>query len=176
MGLFFDLLSAINNPSQQATVSQLETITNSIDRVTTAQGFDASKTQSLLSALGNAMRPALAQQQDKLGNRQLEDLLARAGTNTNATAFQAIFPPQLQQQIAQGVSQRTGVSPNILQGILPTLIPSVLGLLNMGANKPGSIGGNPLLSSFLAGDRRGNTDLGDVFKFAHRFLNGSPAR
>jgi hypothetical protein len=176
MGLFFDLLSAINNPSQQATVSQLETITNSIDRVTSAQGFDASKTQSLLSALGSVLRPTLAQQQDKLGNRQLEDLLTRAGTNTNAAALQSIFPPQLQQQIIQGVSQKTGVSPNILQGILPALIPSVLGLLNMGANKSGAISGNPLLNSFLDGDRSGSADLGDVFKFANRFLNGSYAR
>jgi len=183
MGLFFDLLSAINNPNQQASVPQLESITNSIQQVTANQGFDASKTQSILSALGGTLGPALAQQQGLMGNNQIQDLVGRMAGGmgggmtggASASALQSLFPAQMQQQIIQGVSQKTGVSPNVLQSMLPTLLPAVLGLLNMGASKPGiGGGGNPLLNAFLDADRSGSTDLGDVFKFASRFLN--PAR
>jgi hypothetical protein len=178
MGMFFDVLSAINNPNQQANVSQLESITNSIQQVATSQGIDASKTQSLMSALGGFLRPALRQQQAAMGSNQLEGLLGRlgtgAGTAAGMTALSSLFPPQMQQQMIQAVAQKTGLSPNMLQGAMPILIPAVLGLLNMGANKPGTGGGNPLLKSFMDSDRDGDVDLGDVFKFSTRFL--SPAR
>ncbi|MBV9388232.1 MAG: hypothetical protein JOZ78_17565 [Chroococcidiopsidaceae cyanobacterium CP_BM_ER_R8_30] len=174
MGLFFDVLSAINNPNQQASVSQLESITNTIQQVTANQGFDSSKTQSILSALGGAIAPALAQQQGLMGNNQIQDLVGRFGGGAGDTALQSLFPAQVQQQIIQGVAQKTGVSPNLLQSMLPTLLPAVLGLLNIGASKPGVAGGNPLLNAFLDQNRDGSADLGDVFKFATRFL--SPAR
>lgn len=172
MGLFFDVLSAINNPNQQANVSQLESITQSIQQVASTQGIDASKTQSLMSALGGFLRPALKQQQTVMGGSQMESLLGRLGTvGASSAALSSLFPPQMQQQMIQSISQKTGLSPNMLQSAIPILVPAVLGLLNMGASKPGVSGGNPLLSAFLDGDRDGDTDLGDVFKFASRFLS-----
>lgn len=172
MGLFFDVLSAINNPNQQANVSQLESITQSIQQAASTQGIDASKTQSLMSALGGLIRPALKQQQTVMGGSQLETLLARLGGNGASTiAMTSLFPPQIQQQMIQTIAQKTGLSPNMLQSLIPVLVPAVLGLLNMGSTKPGIDGGNPLLSAFLDGDQDGDTDLGDVFKFASRFLN-----
>lgn len=175
MGMFFDVLSAINNPNQQANVSQLASVTNSIQQVATSQGIDAGKTQALLSALGGFLRPALQQQQSAMGSGQFEDLLrglgTGAGTAAGATALSSLLPPQMQQQMIQAIAQKTGLSPNMLQGAMPILIPAVLGLLNMGASKPGTIGSNPLLKTFLDSDRDGDTDLGDVFKFATRFLS-----
>jgi len=41
----------------------------------------------------------------------------------------------------------------------------------MGASTSGVGGSNSLLNTFLDSDRDGDTDLGDVFKFANRFLN-----
>lgn len=172
MGLFFDVLSAINNPNQQASVSQLATITDSIQQVIGSQGIDAAKTQSLLSAIGGVLQPALKQQQATMGGNQLENLLGRLDSSQmGAAAISSLIPPQVQQQMIQGIAQKTGLSPNLLQNVMPTLISSVLGLLNMGATKPGASGENPLLSAFLNGNQDGNTDLGDVFKFATRFLN-----
>lgn len=172
MGLFFDVLSAINNPNQQANVSQLESITQSIQQAASTQGIDASKTQSLMSALGGLIRPALKQQQTVMGGSQLETLLARlGGSGASTIAMTSLFPPQIQQQMIQTIAQKTGLSPNMLQSLIPVLVPAVLGLLNMGSTKPGIDGGNPLLSAFLDGDQDGDTDLGDVFKFASRFLN-----
>lgn len=71
------------------------------------------------------------------------------------------------------IAQRTGLSPTIVQAILPTLFSSVLGFLGMGANKPGTGGSNPVLKAFLEGGTDSSADLGDVFKFANRFLNAA---
>ncbi|MBF2050617.1 MAG: DUF937 domain-containing protein [Leptolyngbya sp. IPPAS B-1204] len=172
MGLFFDVLQAINNPNQQGSVSQLESITRSVQQATSNQGIDAGTTQSLISALGGFLQPALQQQQSMMGKNQLETLLGRFGASTttaSASTVSALFPPQMQQQMIQTIAQKTGISSNILRSILPLLIPAVLGLLGMGTKTTGTGGGNPLLSAFL--NSGGNTDLGDVFKFANRFLS-----
>lgn len=174
MGMFFDVLSAINNPNQQASVSQLEAITGSIQQAMTSQGMDASKTQSLISAMGGFLRPVLKQQQLVMGSGQLENLLDQMGASRGTASVSSLLPPQMQQQMIQGIAQKTGLSPNMLQGAMPVLVPAVLGLLSMGSKKPGSGGGNPLLSGFLDTDRDGDADLGDVFKFATRFLSPSP--
>lgn len=169
MSLFFDVLSAINNPNQQGSVSQLEAVTQSIQQVAADRGLESSQLPGLLSALGGALAPALQQQSTGGGLDSFIGQLAGAGAST--AALQTIIPPQLQQQIAQVVSQKTGISANTLLGLLPTLLPAIMGLLNMGASKPGTIGGNPLLNAFLDSNQDGNTDLGDVFRFANRFLN-----
>jgi hypothetical protein len=167
MGLFFDILSSINNPDQQGSVSQLESITHSVQQLATSQGVDASKMQSVLSAAGGLLGPMLQQQQSNFpGGANLGGLMGQiAGTGASATVLQSLFPSQLQQQLAEGIAQKTGINASAIQGMIPVLLPTIMGLLNMGANKSG--GTNPLLSTFL----NGGNDLGDVFKFADRFLN-----
>ncbi|MEM9907752.1 MAG: DUF937 domain-containing protein, partial [Cyanobacteria bacterium P01_D01_bin.44] len=85
----------------------------------------------------------------------------------------SLLPAQAQQQIAQTVAQQAGLNAGTVQGMLPTLLPAVMGLLNMGSSKPGKMSGmNPLLTAFLGGNKGGN-DLGNVMKFASRFLQPS---
>lgn len=167
MGLFFDLLSSINNPDQNGSVAQLENIMGTVQNLANTQGLDATKMQSVLSAAGGLLGPMLQQQQSALpGGANLGSLIGQfAGSGAPATAMQSLFPPQLQQQLIQGLAQKTGLDASMLQSLVPTLLPSIMGLLNMGAGKTG--GANPLLSAFMGG---GN-DLGEVFKFANRFLN-----
>ncbi|WP_088891474.1 DUF937 domain-containing protein [Leptolyngbya ohadii] len=167
MGLFFDVLSAINNPSQQGSVTQLENITSTMQQLATTQGLDASKMQSILAAAGGMIGPAMQNRQGSLpGENQLGNLLGQiTGTGAPATALSALFPPQVQQQLIQGVAQKAGINASMIQGMLPTLLPAIMGLLNMGSSSGG--GTNSLLTSFLSG----NNDLGEVFKFANRFLN-----
>lgn len=170
MGLFFDVLSSINNPSQQGNVSQLESVASSIQKLASTRGMDDSKTQSLLSAMGGFLQPALQQQQQTMGAGSLGSLVGQLGAGApGASALTALLPPQMQQQMVQNIAQKTGLSPNMLQSALPVLVPAVMGLLHMGASKPGTNGGNPLLGAFLDSSQ-GNTDLGDAFKFATRFL------
>lgn len=170
MSLVFDVLSSINNPNQQGSVAQLGNVVGGLQQLAASQGIDASQMQSVLSAAGGFLGPALQQQQGVLGGSQLENLIGQlGGSGAPATAMQSLIPPQLMQQMVQAVSQKTGLDTGMLQNLLPSLIPAVMGLLNMGSSKPGTGGGNELMSAFLNGGS--NANLGEVFKFANRFLN-----
>jgi uncharacterized protein YidB (DUF937 family) len=181
MGLFFEVLSAINNPNQSASIDQLSSLTGSVQQLAAQNGLDVSTTQSVISALGGFLRPVLQQQAGS--NASLEGILRQvgggnlggtvsqlAGGNLGATALDSLIPPALQQQIIQGIAQKTGLDAGMIQSLLPTLIPVVLNFLKMGNNTSGQ-GGNSLLNTFLDSDRDGDTDLGDMMKFANRFLN-----
>lgn len=177
MGLFFDVLSAINNPNQNASVDQLSTVTNSIQQLAASHNVEPSTMQSVLSGLGGVLQPALQQQAASggLGGLlgQLGSLGGLAGGLTGASSGAANLGPLsslLTPQVIEAISQRTGINANTIQSLLPALIPIVLQLLNLGASKTGGATANPLLSNFLNGGQ-GQTDLGEVFKFANRFLN-----
>lgn len=169
MGLFFDVLSSINNPDQNGSVGQLENIMGTVQTLAKTQGVDATQMQSVLSAAGGLLGPMLQQQQGNLpGGANLGNLVGQlSGGGAPATALQSLFPPQVQQQLIQGISQQTGVDAGMLQSMLPTLLPAIMGLLNMGGSQAG--GANPLLTAVMSGG--GGGDLGEVFQFANRFLN-----
>ena len=167
--MFFEVLSAINNPSQQASVSQLEQITQSAKTIASSQGINPNQMQLMMTVLGGALQPILKQKQSQLGAGQLASMVGRAG---DISVMASIISPQLQQQLAQTVTQRTGMQASVAQTLVPQLLPVILNLFNMGTPTPGSVGGtNSLLSTFLDGNRSSNTDLGHVMKFADRFLN-----
>ena len=165
MGLFFDVLSAINNPNQSGSVEQLSTLTNSVQQMGAGNGLNASTLQTALSTIGGLLLPVLKQQSAAPGG--MLNQVADAG----AGSLPSFLTPQLQQQIVQAIAQKTGLNAAMLQPLLPGLISTAMGFLNMGASKPGVPGGNPLLNTFLEGDRDGSNDLGDVLKFANRFIN-----
>ncbi|XGV97862.1 MAG: DUF937 domain-containing protein [Leptolyngbya sp. BL-A-14] len=175
MGLFFDVLSAINDPNQSGSVEQLGTVMDSAKQLGAASGLEASTLQTVMSSLGGALFPALKQQSLAPGGNQvlssIVNQVAGVGVSSGATAMPSFITPELQQQIVQAMAQKTGLNAGLLQSILPGLISTVLGFLGMGAPKPGVAGVNPILNAVLDGNHDGNTDLGEVFKFANRFLN-----
>ncbi|MEA5572389.1 DUF937 domain-containing protein [Calothrix sp. UHCC 0171] len=173
MSIFFDLLSAINNPNQQANVSQLQSIISSVQNLTANQGINNSQLQSIISIVGEQIRPALQQQQAIIGKGRLENLVSQVVTSgAGGSAFQSLFSPQLMQQIAETVTQKTGVNLSVVQSVIATITSTALSLLEMGAPQTGAWGtSNPLLNSFLDTDNDDDTDLGNVMKFANRFLN-----
>ena len=167
--MFFEVLSAINDPNQQANISQLDQVTKSVQKLANSQGVNPSQMQLMMTVLGGALQPILKQKQSQLGAGQLASMLGRA---SDASVLTSIISPQLQQQLAQTVAQKTGMQASIAQAMLPQLLPIVMSLFNMGSPTPGSVGGtNSLLSTFLDSNRASNTDLGNVMKFAGRFLN-----
>ncbi|MEO1299177.1 MAG: DUF937 domain-containing protein [Cyanobacteria bacterium J06636_16] len=171
--MFFEVLSAINDPKKQASIGQLSQLTQSVQQLGANNGLSDTQMLSMMTALGGALQPALKQQQPKLGgSSQMANMLGQLAGSGKAAALQSMIPPQIQQQIAQTVAQKTGLNASMVQGMLPQLLPVVMGLFNMGSSKPGvGGGGNPLLNAFLDSNRDGSTDLGDVMKFAGRFLN-----
>lgn len=188
MGLFYNILSSINNPNLQGDVSSLETITKTVQEVTAKNGIDPSTTQTMISTVGNYLQSTLKDQRNTVGNQQLENLLGQAtggnmlgnlmgglgglaGGSASTALIQSLIPASVQQQMVNSISQKTGLKAEMIQGLLPVLIPAVLGLLKMGTPKTSSLpGNNPLLNSFLDGDKDGDVDLGDAFKFASRFV------
>jgi len=175
MGLFFDILSAVNNPKQQASVEQLSSLTQEIGQISSRFGLDNSATQSLISSLGNQLRPALQQQLSETNSPDFGKLIGQftGGGSSNLGALQCLIPPQAQQLLLQGLTSKIGLSANSAGELLPSLLPILLKFLNLGSPAPGAAGTNPVLASFLDSDHDGDVDLGDVFKFASRFITPS---
>ncbi len=172
MSLFFDVLSSINNPTQQGSIDQLSSVMNSVQELAGSQGMNNDQMGSVLNALGGALQPALKQQASTIGVGQLEGMLGKLTGAGGATALTSAIPPQMQQQMIEAIAQKSGMNAGMVQTMLPKLLPVVMGLMGMGAAKPGMAGGgNALLSSFLNSGAPSTTDLGTVMKFAGRFLN-----
>lgn len=156
MGLFFDVLNAVNNPQQQASVEQLESLVRSVQQLSQQTELDSDMTQTLISALGNAIRPTLQEQSSAMGEQQLSKVLSQLATSRllgsakgGLGVLQVLIPAQMQRQLAQTVAEKTGLAPEKVKSLLPSVILLMISFLNLGANKPGvpdSI--NPLLSAF----------------------------
>jgi hypothetical protein len=171
MSLFFDVLSSINNPNQQGSVDQLGSVFNSVQQLASSQGMNTDQMSSVLNALGGSLQPVLQQQAGSLGAGQLDGMLSKLSSAGGLAALQSAIPPQMQEQLIQSVAQKSGLNAGMVQSMLPQLLPVVMGLLGMGATKPGASGGNGLLNAFLNSGKSGTTDLGTVMNFAGRFLN-----
>ncbi|TVP70161.1 MAG: DUF937 domain-containing protein [Leptolyngbya sp. LCM1.Bin17] len=173
MSLFFNVLSSINNPNQQGSIDQLSSVMNSVQQLTASQGLKQDQMASVLNSLGGALQPALKQQSATMGGGQMDGLIGQlANAGGSLTGLQSAIPPQMQQQLIQSVAQKSGLNAGMVQAMLPKLLPMVMGLLGMGAAKPGATqGGNALLDAFLNSGSGNSTDLGTVMKFAGRFLN-----
>lgn len=175
MGLFFDVLRAINNPHQSGSVEQLGTIVHAAQQLGVGSGLDPLTLQTVMSSLGEVLLPTLKQQSLAPGGYQALDSLVNqfsgADANADAVPLPSFFTPHLQQQMVQTIAQKTGLSAGQLQPLLPGLISIAMGFLSMGAPQPGVADGNPILNAVLDSDQDGSTDLGDVFKFANRLLN-----
>jgi hypothetical protein len=171
MSLFFDVLSAINNPNQQGSVEQLGSVVESLQQLASRQGLEMAQMTALLNSLGGALQPVLQDQASAIGPGALEGLLGKLSGSGSLGLLQVAIPRPLQQEIIQAVAKQTGVNADQIQAMLPQLIPAIMGLLGMGAAKPGTSGQNSLLTAFLNSDQGQSTDLGTVITFANRFLS-----
>jgi hypothetical protein len=176
MGLFDQVLNAINNPNQQASTDGISQILGTLQQLASSKGVDPAIAQTVTSVVGNYVRSALQQQRETGGNEQIAAIIDQfSGTGANPAAVEALFSPQQQQQITQDASQKTGLNPDTIQSMLPVLTPIILNLLRSGrqtdatSDSPSS---NSVLNTFLDTDADGDVDLGDAFSFASRFLKG----
>jgi len=175
MKLFLNIINAIHNPDRQGSVDQLETIFNTVHQVAAKRGIESAQRQEIITALGRFLRPVLQHQQRMMGDKSLENLIAQmTDAETTAATIHLLISPQLYQQIVQGISQKTGISANTLQGILPTILTAVMGLLYIGASKPGASSSNSILSVFV--DREADLVLGEVLESTEWFLNRNSGR
>lgn len=176
MGLFDQILGAVNNPQQQASPDQLGAILGAVQQLSSRQGLDTSSTQTALSVVGSHVRSALQQQRAAGGAGQAEAIVEQyGGTGSSADVLESLFSPGQQQQVAQDVAQRTGLTADKVLALLPILVPIVLNLLKQGSQAgrstaPSRTSANSVLDGFLDADGDGDVDIGDAMSMAGRFL------
>jgi hypothetical protein len=161
MGLFFELLNSINDPKQSGNIDQLSGLLTAATHVAQQNNLDPTMMQTVLSAMSGPMRSTM-----QSGGNPM-DILSSVMSG-NPSAIGNLFTPQLQQQMVQTVSQKTGISSSVLQMAIPLLIPVILNVFKMGGGNSSKLDTNSLFNAFLQGDR---ADLGQVMKYADRFLN-----
>ncbi len=172
MGLFDQILNAIDQPDRQASSNQLGNILGVVEQVSRGRDVNAVAMQTALSVVGRYVRSALQQQREVAGQERVQEVVQRySGTQPNPAAVEALFTPEQQQQVTRDLSQTSGLNLTTVQALLPTLVPLVLDLLRSGAQtQQPQQGNNPVLNTFLDSDRDGDVDLGDVVNLAGDFL------
>ncbi|HEY9616957.1 MAG TPA: hypothetical protein V6C64_08960 [Microcoleaceae cyanobacterium] len=170
MGLFDQIVSAINNPNQQASPNQLNDILNNVQQVSGNHGMDAATSQAVLSQVGSYVRSALQKKQAAGGRGAVESIVNQVGGN-QAAAMPALFSPRQQQDMIGAIATRTGLPPVVVQAVLPGLVAQVLNLLQSGSTTQGRQGNNPVLNTFLDSDRDGDVDIGDAMMMAGQFFS-----
>lgn len=170
MGIFDQVMGAIQDPNREASVGQLGQIVSMAQQVAQANNANSSATQQAASVLGGYVKSALREKQQNQGMDAVLDLVQQ-GTTDGTGVLSKLFSPEQQTEIAKVVSQKTGLDANQVMVMLPMVIPIVMKFLNQGsakADRPAT--GNPLVTTFLDGDGDGDVDMGDVLKMAGRFM------
>jgi len=172
MGLFEQIIGAVANPNQQGNIGQVGSIINTVQQLSNTTGADSSTMQSVFSIVGGQVRSALQQKREIDGNEAAEAVVNEfGGTSPNYDAVASLFSPGMQQELAQTVAQRTGLDANMIQQLLPMVVPVVLNVLKSGANTQNPLGGgNPVLNSFLDADNDGDVDIADAMQMANRYM------
>ncbi len=163
MGLFDQILGAVNNANQPGGLDNLVNIAMTVKQLGNDVGADSSTMQSVLSVVGKQVQSSLQAKQATDGNEVVQELVNQfAGTSANLEAVNSLFSPDTQAQLAEDAAQGTKLDVNTIQQLLPTLIPLVFSFLQSG--------GNPLLNKFLDTDGDGDVDITDAIKLASKFL------
>ncbi|MDF5718500.1 MAG: hypothetical protein PUP93_32710 [Rhizonema sp. NSF051] len=172
MGLFDQILGAIENPEQEGSLGHLGDIVNTVEQLSQNTGTEPSTMQSILGIVGKYVRSSLQEKQATDGNEAAQATVDEyAGTSPSSEAVESLLSPFIQQEIGQVIQERTGLDAGMIQQFLPTLVPVVLNILKSGANSQNpQTGENPVLNAFLDADHSGSVNLADIMQMASRFL------
>lgn len=170
MGLFDLVLNAINDSDKEANMGQLAGIVNTVQQLSDNNMVDPSTIQSALSVVSNYTRSSLQEKRSNEGESEVENLINQfAGTQADDQILQTLFSTPQIQQIIEEIENKTGIDQNIIQGMLPVLVPLVLNFLKTGSNSNNTLG-NSVLSSFLDADGDGDMDIVDAIQMASKMM------
>jgi hypothetical protein len=172
MGLFDQIINAIDSVDMQGNASQIDSNLNTMKQLSNGFGADPNLTQSALSIVGNHVRGALQQQRAQNGAESAQNIVNQySGTESNSQAVNSLFSSSQVEQIVAEVASKTGLNMGVVQQMLPMLIPVVLNMLRSGTQAQNPQGGaNPVLNAFLDADRDGDVDIADAMQMASRHL------
>lgn len=172
MGLFDQILGAIENPNQQGSSSQLGEVLSTVQQLSNNSNADPSTIQSVLSIVGSYARSALQEKRSNEGYQQAQDFVNQYGSTQPSTqAVDMLFSTPQIQQLSYEAEQRTGLSAGTIQAMLPILVPLVLKLLQTGTNNSQPQGSNPVLNTFLDANHDGEVNIADVLQMAGGYLS-----
>jgi hypothetical protein len=177
MDLFDAFMGAVANPQQSASVDQLGGLLGTVQQLSGQNGIDPGMMQTVMSMVGGQVQSSLQEQHSTMGADHVQGLLNQfsGGGSASNAAVSTLLNPQMQQQLAGAIAQKTGLDPNMLIGLLPMLVPVAMQFLQGGApaapaGAAPTGGGNPLLNMFLDKNHDGNLDLGDAMGVAAQFM------
>ncbi|MGF1481174.1 MAG: hypothetical protein ACFB4I_17100 [Cyanophyceae cyanobacterium] len=169
MGLFNQILGALNNPQQEANPEQLAGILDSVEQASRSYNAEPAAVQSAMSIVGKYAKNALREKRSARGDQEAQQIVNQyAGTQPSPQGVQALFSMPQIQQLTQEIENRTGINQGMVQAMLPILVPLVLNFLKTGHSR--GIGANNVLSGFLDNDRDGDIDIADALQMASRHL------
>lgn len=170
MGLFDQIVNAIDSSDRQGDASQINSNLSTMQQLSNGFGADPSAAQSALSIVGNYVRGALQQKRSQGGAEEAQNIVNQySGTQPNLQAVNSLFSGSQIEQIVAEVASKTGLNMGIVQQMLPMLIPVVLNMLRSGTPTQNSQGStNPVLNAFLDADRDGDVDIADAMQLASR--------
>jgi Bacterial protein of unknown function (DUF937) len=166
MSLFDAIVGAIANPDQQGSTDQLSSILGAVQSLTGTHTGDSGNSANLMSAVGSVVQSALQNHQANVGTDGVANLVNQVANGDVSNPVQALFGGQ-EQQVVDMISQQTGIDASQITGMLPTMLPMVLQLLQSGNSNSG---GNSVLNTFLDSNHDGSLDLGDLMSQAGQFL------
>ena len=174
MGLFDQIVTALNDPNQLGNTDQITGILNTAQQLGNQLGISPETSQMVMSMVGSSVRSSLQEKQTEIGNDGVQNLVNQfGGITSNPQAVEMLFSSTQQQQLIQTVSQHTGVSAQTIQSILPIVVPLVLNLLKTGTNQQQSAStSNSVLNSFLDADGDGDVDIADAMRLGGQYLKG----
>jgi hypothetical protein len=167
MSLFDAIAGAIANPNQQGNSDQLGFIMGAVQSIAGSHTGDPANSTNIMSAVGSVVQNALQNHQANMGTDGVETLVNQVANGDASNPVQALFGGQ-EQQVVDTISQQTGIDASQISGMLPSILPMVLQLLQSGKSSSG--GGNSVLNTFLDSNQDGSVDLGDLMSQAGRFL------
>ncbi len=172
MGLFDQIINAIDSNDSQGDASQIDRNLGVMQQLSNGFGADSSATQSALSIVGNYVRGALQEKRSQNGAEEAQSIVNQySGTEPNSQAVNSLFSGSQIEQIVAEVASKTGLNMGIVQQMLPMLIPVVLNMLRSGTSTQNPQGGtNPVLNAFLDADSDGDVDIADAMQLASRHL------
>ena len=75
MGLFNNIIGAINNPNQEGSSNQLSSILDTVQQLSSNQEGSTDLTQSAMGILGGHVRSALQQKREDSGSTGVQEII-----------------------------------------------------------------------------------------------------
>lgn len=106
MGLFDQILTALNDPNTVGNTDQIGGILNTAQQLGNQLGIAPETSQMVMSMVGSSVRSSLQEKQTEIGNDGVQNLVNQfAGITSNPQAVEMLFSSTQQQQLIQTVSQ-----------------------------------------------------------------------